>query len=44
MKCRARNNHVNQIITIYDMGYKNGWAILAPSWKVGKVSFGINLK
>lgn len=39
MKCRTRNQHVNGIITIYDMGYKNGWAILAPSWKVGKVSF-----
>lgn len=43
MKCRARNNHVNQIITIYDMGYKNGWAILAPSWKVVKVSFVITI-
>lgn len=43
-KCRSRNNHINKILTLYDMGYKNGWAILAPPWKIRKVSFEINLK
>ncbi|QAY17997.1 hypothetical protein [Pseudoalteromonas phage C7] len=43
MKCRSRNNHINKILTIYDMGYKNEWSILAPPWKVGKVSFDITI-
>lgn len=44
MKCRARNQHVNGIITIFDMGYKKEWSILAPPWKLVSFNFEINLK
>ncbi|AQN32311.1 hypothetical protein [Pseudoalteromonas phage PHS21] len=34
---------INKILTLYDMGYKNGWAILAPPWKIRKVTFDITI-
>lgn len=40
-KCRARNNHVNAILTAQDFGYIKEWSILAPVWKIVKVSFNI---